>query len=100
MMSMGKASPALAAILLLSVVLAQAEPAEPEHPLAEPRRVRQTASSPAHLRVEWDDAATEESGYRVWRREAGKVWYLAGETGPNATHFDDGGMQELTAYER
>ena len=70
-----------------------------KHLLAEPRQVRHTASSPAHLRVEWDDVATDETGYRIWRREAGGAWYLAGETGPNATHFDDGGMQELTAYE-
>ena len=61
--------------------------------------MRHTASSPAHLRVEWEDVATDETGYRIWRRVVGGAWYLAGETGPNATHFDDGGMQELTAYE-
>lgn len=80
-------------------VLAQPGRAPVNHVLAEPRQVRHTASSPAHLRVEWDDIATDESGYRIWRREAGGAWYLAGETGPNATHFDDGGMQELMAYE-
>lgn len=78
----------------------KAERAAVKHLLAEPRQVRHTASSPAHLCVEWDDVAMDEAGYRIWRREAGGAWYLAGETGPDATHFDDGGMQELTAYEQ
>jgi photosystem II stability/assembly factor-like uncharacterized protein len=67
--------------------------------LAAPVRVRHTAASPAHLRVEWDDSVENETGYRVWRREVGGEWYLAGETPANATHFDDGGMQEATQYE-
>lgn len=87
------------AVQFVPVAFAQAERAAASHLLAEPRKVRHSASSPAHLRVEWEDAASDEAGYRIWRREAGGAWYLAGETGPNATHFDDGGMQELTAYE-
>lgn len=90
---------AVDAVQFVPVALAQAERAAAQNLLAEPARVRHTAASPAHLRVEWDDAATDETGYRVWRREVGGAWYLAGETGPNTTHFDDGGMQELTAYE-
>src|SRR5262245_44373433 len=91
-MNCGMRFSALVTVLVLpaSVAGAALEPA---------RNVRHTASSPAHLRVEWDDVATDESGYRIWRRETGGEWYLAGETAPNATHFDDGGMQELTAYE-
>ncbi len=87
------------AVQFVPVAQAQAERAAVSNLLAEPRKVRHSASSPAHLRVEWDDAATDEAGYRVWRREAGGSWYLAGETGPNVTHFDDGGMQEVTNYE-
>jgi hypothetical protein len=49
--------------------------------------------------VEWDDVAGADAGYRVWRREAGDVWCLAGETGPGVTHFDDGGLQQSTRYE-
>lgn len=64
-----------------------------------PKNVRHTASSPAHLRVEWDDVASDETGYRLWRREVGDLWCLAGEVGPNVTHFDDGGMQPSTRYE-
>ncbi|WP_202921737.1 sialidase family protein [Anatilimnocola aggregata] len=64
-----------------------------------PRNVRHSAASPAHLRVEWDDIATGEAGYRIWRREAGGEWYLAGITGPDVTHFDDGGMNPSTNYE-
>jgi hypothetical protein len=67
--------------------------------LAVPRNVRHTAASPAHLRVEWDDVATGETGYRIWRREAGGEWYLAGTTGPGVTHFVDGGMKPSTNYE-
>ncbi|MEQ1861521.1 MAG: exo-alpha-sialidase [Chthoniobacteraceae bacterium] len=87
------------AVQFVPIAIARAERAVVKDLLAEPRQVRHTASSPAHLRVEWDDVATDETGYRIWRREAGGAWYLAGETGANATHFDDGGMQELTAYE-
>ncbi len=70
-----------------------------EAPSVAPRNVRHTASSPAHLRVEWDDAATDEPGYRIWRRKVDGDWYLAGQVPAKATHFDDGGMQERTAYE-
>lgn len=87
------------AVQFVPIALAQAERAAVKHLLDEPRQVRHTAASPAHLRVEWEDVATDETGYRIWRREVGGAWYLAGETGANATHFDDGGMQELTAYE-
>ncbi len=87
------------AVQVVPIALAKAERAAVKDLLAEPRAVRHTASSPAHLRVEWDDAATDETGYRIWRREVGGAWYLAGESRANATHFDDGGMQELTAYE-
>jgi hypothetical protein len=69
-------------------------------PPSAPKDVRHTERSPAHLRIEWTDVAADETGYRIWRRKAGdKRWYLAGETGSNATRFDDGGAQEQTAYE-
>jgi sialidase-1 len=64
-----------------------------------PSNVRHTASSPAHWRVEWNDVNADETGYRIWRRPIGGVWHLAGETGSAATHFDDGGLQQLTEYE-
>jgi photosystem II stability/assembly factor-like uncharacterized protein len=100
------------AVQFVPEAIARAERAAAAHLLAEPKRVRHTAASPAHLRLEWDDVATDETGYRIWRREAGGAvfpgvvaakpdgaWYLAGETGPGATHFDDGGMQQRTSYE-
>lgn len=87
------------AVQFVPVALAEAERAAVKHLLAPPSKVRHTASSPAHLRVEWEDVAKDETGYRIWRREVGGSWYLAGETSANATHFDDGGMQQQTAYE-
>lgn len=87
------------AVQFVPIAVAEKERAAVKHLLAAPQKVRHTVSSPAHLRVEWDDTATDETGYRIWRRPAGGSWYLAGQTGPNVTHFDDGGMQELTAYE-
>jgi hypothetical protein len=76
-----------------------APPTANDVPLAAPENLRHGAASPAHLRIEWDDVATNESGYRIWRREAGGEWYLAGTTGPDVTHFDDGGMKPSTTYE-
>lgn len=67
--------------------------------LVVPKNLRHTAASPAHLRVEWDDVASNEAGYRIWRREAGGEWYLAGTTRPDVTYFDDGGMKPSTNYE-
>ncbi|WP_425619109.1 exo-alpha-sialidase [Anatilimnocola sp. NA78] len=67
--------------------------------LAGPQNLRHRAASPAHLRIEWDDVATGETGYRIWRRESGGEWYPAGATGPDVTHFDDGGMKPATNYE-
>jgi hypothetical protein len=65
--------------------------------------VRHTESSPAHLRVEWHDAATGGDGFRIWRRRlsaAGpRPWHLAGEVPPGVTHFDDGGLNHETEYE-
>ena len=65
--------------------------------------VRHTDRSPAHLRVEWDDRAGGEQGFRLWRRrlapEGPRPWHLAGEVPANVTHFDDGGLQHLTDYE-
>lgn len=84
---------------LLSSALAPAPPTSNEGRLAAPGNLRQTAASPAHLRIEWDDVATNEAGYRIWRREAGGEWYPAGTTPPNVTHFDDGGMKPSTHYE-
>lgn len=68
-------------------------------PPSAPKDVRQTETSPAHITVEWTDTATDEAGYRIWRRKAGEKWYLAGQTGPNCSRFNDGGMQQQTAYE-
>lgn len=84
---------------LLSSSVAAAPPSSDNGRLAAPRNLRHTASSPAHLRIEWDDVATNETGYRIWRREAGGEWYPAGTTGANVTHFDDGGMKPSTNYE-
>lgn len=65
--------------------------------------VRHTERSPAHLRVEWRDAATREDGFRIWRRrlaaEGTRPWHLAGEVSANTTHFDDGGLNHETEYE-
>ena len=84
---------------LVSSALAAPPPAANGGGLAAPTNLRHTAASPAHLRVEWDDVATSEAGYRIWRREAGGEWYPAGTTGPDVTHFDDGGMKPQTNYE-
>lgn len=87
------------AVQFVPIALAESERAAVKHLLAEPRQVRHTAFSPAHLRLEWDDVATDEAGYRIWRHELDGPWCLAGEVPANATHFDDGGLQEQTAYE-
>jgi hypothetical protein len=98
-MKMQEVCLAVGAAYLLSSALAAAPPSSSNGRLAAPRNVRHSAASPAHLRVEWDDVATGETGYRIWRREAGSEWYLAGRTGPDVTHFDDGGMKPSTNYE-
>lgn len=86
-------------VCLLSLSGEAAPPSASDGRLAAPKNLRHTAASPAHLRVEWDDVATDEAGYRIWRREAGGEWYLAGTTGPDVTHFDDGGTKPATNYE-
>jgi len=71
--------------------------------ISAPTNVRVTESSPAHLRVEWDDVMEEESGFRIWRRrlteKEPRPWHLAGEVPAKVTHFDDGGLNHDTAYE-
>ncbi|MDO8539412.1 MAG: exo-alpha-sialidase [Opitutaceae bacterium] len=90
---------ALARLAAVLCGLMLAAPAFAALPSA-PGDVRHTGSSPAHLRVSWQDRGADEAGYRIWRREQGtERWYLAGEVPANATHFDDGGMQHETSYE-
>jgi hypothetical protein len=87
-------------IFLAGVLLLAAGGVSVDAAPSPPGNVRHTASSPAHLRIEWTDTAADETGYCIWRREAGATrWWLAGKTVANATHFDDGGMQHDTSYE-
>ncbi|MFZ9763605.1 MAG: exo-alpha-sialidase, partial [Candidatus Limnocylindrus sp.] len=70
---------------------------------AAPKNVRVTETSPAHIRVEWNDAVQNETGFRIWRRrltdEGTRPWHLAGEVPAKVTHFDDGGLNHETEYE-
>jgi hypothetical protein len=88
----------LAAALLLAP-LAALSAAERHSP---PTNVRITESSPAHLRIEWDDATDNETGYRIWRRAAGNTdaaWRPVGDVPGTCRRFDDGGLDSAMRYE-
>lgn len=61
------------------------------------------SSSPAENTLSWKDASTNEGGFEIWRRR--KIngsfgpWEMAGLTGPNATSFDDTGVEPTMSYQ-
>lgn len=58
-----------------------------------------TATSSSSVKLTWTDQSSIETGYEIWRRKPGGIFMLAGKTGPNATTFDDTGVEPAVAYQ-
>ena len=68
-------------------------------PPAAPTGLTASAASTTSILVGWADNATNETGYRVYRWNAGtSIWDLAGTTAANAISFTDAGRTPATTY--
>jgi hypothetical protein len=47
----------------------------------------------------WNDISSIETGYEIWRRKPGGIFYLAGTTEPNATYFRDTRLEPSVSYD-
>src|SRR5439155_1382308 len=54
--------------------------------------------SPAQVTLTWKDASATEAGFVVERKAAGGAWQKIATLQPNATQFQDTGLDPQTAY--
>lgn len=70
-----------------------------QQPPAAPSWLRVTAGSASEIDLLWDDNATNETGFRVERKEGDAgPWTVAGTPGANATTFHDSGLASCASY--
>lgn len=60
--------------------------------------------APDENTLTWTDASDNEGGFEIWRRKKNNgnsygQWVMAGLTGPNATSFDDAGLEPTAVYQ-
>jgi hypothetical protein len=65
----------------------------------EPTGFSGVATSSSSIDLSWSDVSSIESGYEIWRRKPGDIFYLAGRTGSNATTFTDVNLEPSVSYE-
>jgi PKD repeat protein len=71
-----------------------------EKPDGNPSGLSAEVAGPDQVNLAWTDGSGNETGFRVERRVKGQsVWSNAGETGANATSFQDTGLAPSTTYE-
>ncbi len=66
---------------------------------AVPRRLDVQPLSKTDIIISWTDASSDESGFKVERRDAGGAWRALTLTAANATTFRDTFLQAATTYE-
>lgn len=64
-----------------------------------PLNVRATALSSSQIKIEWEDASDDESGFKILRRAAASYYYMPiAEVGENSTSFIDRNLTSGTTY--
>jgi hypothetical protein len=81
----------------LNISFANSAPLLPDSNI--PTNFQGTASSASEVDLTWADNSTVETGYEIWRRKPGGIFYLAGKTGPDATSFHDSGLEPSVSYD-
>ncbi|MFT5138387.1 MAG: fibronectin type 3 domain-containing protein [Rhodothermales bacterium] len=71
-----------------------------EPPPGNPSGLEVTSTSYNQVNLIWADGSSNETGFRVERSDSGiGDWGTAGETGANATSFQDTGVEANTTYD-
>jgi hypothetical protein len=65
----------------------------------EPTSLNGSAINGGSTSISWNDNSSIETGYEVWRRKPGQIFYLAGRTGANETNFVDTNLEPSTSYD-
>jgi hypothetical protein len=63
-----------------------------------PSNLGVTGADTASISLAWSDAATNETGYRVYRSTNGATYSLIANLGANATSYTDAGLTSSTQY--
>jgi hypothetical protein len=66
---------------------------------AEPTDFRRTARTTTSIRLGWNDASNNETGYRIQRRRPGGTWATVKTTAANATAWTNSGLVPGRTYE-
>jgi hypothetical protein len=75
------------------------EATTPAPPPAKPTGLTATAIDATSIRLDWTDAATDETGYYVNRwNTASKAWDTVATTAADASTYTDGGLNPSTTY--
>lgn len=91
----------------------KSQPSAPKHvifsdqapaTIAAPTNFAGISTSPEENTLTWKDASSNEGGFEIWRRRkingnTFSAWEFAGITGPNATSFDDTGVEPTVSYQ-
>ena len=65
---------------------------------ADPSNGSASATSSAEITVNWTDNSSDETGFKIERREGSGAYSLITTTGANATSFSDTGLSPYTIY--
>lgn len=71
----------------------------PLSPPSAPEGLAATPHGTDRIRLTWTDASSDETGFRIGRREADGPWEPAGSVGANVTSFLDTGLPSSTSFE-
>ncbi len=66
---------------------------------AEPTNFRRTARTTTSIKLGWNDASNNETGYRIQRRRPGGTWRTVKTTAANATSWTNSGLVPGRTYE-
>lgn len=99
--------------LVVSDYGCKSQPSAPKHiifsdqapvTIAAPTNFAGVSTTPEENTLTWKDASSDEGGFEIWRRRkingtTYSAWAFAGITGPNATTFDDTGVEPTVSYQ-
>ena len=81
-----------------NIASATTKPGSAPDDLPAPSRLKAKAVSSGQINLKWRDNATDETGFEIERRSAGKPWQAAGSVAANTTRLKVSGLTPKTAY--
>ncbi len=90
---------ALLAALLAAGVVAPASAGVDEDKAAIPRDFQVQVMSSTDIYLTWDDASSDETSFKIERRDNGGAWLAAGSAAANTTRWRNNQLQPGSTYE-